>query len=142
MGFQDVFVLQLGDGFHEICCTRPRCQCEETLNPQRPLLCRAAASSDQGKAEGGDGQAVAAAAGSKKPPSLRRRMMTEMEDRMVSQGNLVHQAAKNVEEMVKLSEVIKDILKGGADETSRDELDDELSELHMMIGVRLRPPEP
>jgi len=68
--------------------------------------------------------------------------MTEMEDRMVSQGNLVHQAAKNVEEMVKLSEVIKDILKGGADETSRDELDDELSELHMMIGVRLRPLNP
>ena len=68
--------------------------------------------------------------------------MTEMEDRMVSQGNLVHQAAKNVEEMVKLSEVIKDILKGGADETSRDELDDELSELHMMIGVRLGPLNP
>jgi zinc transporter ZupT len=59
-------------------------------------------------------------------------------ERTVSEVQVVEQAVITVQEMQRLSTKIHEILDGGADSTSRDELDDELSEMHMYVGVLRR----
>lgn len=59
-------------------------------------------------------------------------------ERMVSEAHVVANAVTIVQEMKRLSAKCHEILSDGADSTSRDDLDDELSEMHMFVGVLRR----
>ena len=59
-------------------------------------------------------------------------------ERMVSEAHVVANAVTIVQEMQRLSAKCHEILSDGADSTSRDDLDDELSEMHMYVGVLRR----
>lgn len=72
-------------------------------------------------------------AGDEEPTRLEK-----LSERMVSQMNVVAQAVTILDEMQLLSGKVHDIISDGADATSRDELDDELSEMHMYVGVLRR----